>query len=272
MKPEDYFELLASNPRVLLALSLSAPAESYSLIRKQKLELEIGDGEITIRSPSRETRFQRNTWLVCNKGSICLAILLHRLWRSRGGSKSESYLIQSLTSYADELANLIVTYQSKSPLRSTFFPNATFPEPQHLLMSRLEISDGLLNEVDEECLGIFQKLEQEGLAIDPGFTPELMVLVGLVPMQFSVRTPQGEDVIRRISIKAPLWRLEIDRIKRGRKMINDWQFEMRGVNFVRSVIKTLAEQYITSENEARQESKQPYLPAPDNIMLDPSGE
>ena len=39
-------------------------------------------------------------------------------------------------------------------------------------------------------------------------------VVGFLPMQFSVRTERGEAVYKRIRVNAPLWSLEIERVRR----------------------------------------------------------
>jgi hypothetical protein len=59
------------------------------------------------------------------------------------------------------------------------------------LRSALEIDADLINQAEERCSFGFETLERERLIIDPGFlvSPEwLVLLLGLVPMQWSVRT------------------------------------------------------------------------------------
>ena len=127
-----------------------------------------------------------------------------------------------------------------------------------------------MDEIDSRCHEVFDILEGRGLAIDPGFSvsPEIMVLIGLVPMQWSIRTPEGERVYREIRINAPLWGLSIDRVREGRKKWTDWHFNFRGITFVRGLLRQFAENYLASEERIRIRNGQPTLPAPGRVTLD----
>jgi hypothetical protein len=137
------------------------------------------------------------------------------------------------------------------------------------LFASLDIGEDYIRSVEERCREAFRILEDDGLIVDPGFlTPELVLLFGLMPMQWSVRTPQGEKVYRRIRINAPLWTLEIDR-RRDRRAKTDWAFEFRGLAFVRNLMRTAAEQYLAAEDASRREHGRPRLRPPSELVLDP---
>src|SRR5262249_36247426 len=73
----------------------------------------------------------------------------------------------------------------------------------------LDISPGDFEVAQSQTDQALRFLEEEGLAVDPAFTPELMMLAGLVAMHFSVRTPKGERVYRKFTVNAPLWSLDV---------------------------------------------------------------
>ena len=82
----------------------------------------------------------------------------------------------------------------------------------------------------------------------------LMVLAGLVPIRWSVRTPRGEDVYREIKIHAPFWDVRIQKRRQGRKKWSDWDFNIRGLHVVKKVLRLLAEEYLETEEETRVQS------------------
>jgi hypothetical protein len=75
------------------------------------------------------------------------------------------------------------------------------------LARELRLSDSDFERAVERTTEILNYLEQNGLAVDPIGTPELMVLVGFIPMHFSVRTKKGEKLYREFKLNAPYWRL-----------------------------------------------------------------
>jgi hypothetical protein len=110
----------------------------------------------------------------------------------------------------------------------------------------LDISPGDLEAAQSKTEQALSFLEGEGLAVDPAFTPELMVLAGLVPMHFSVRTPKGERVYREIKVNAPLWSLELRGSKNDRPY-TDVEFRFRGIEIVRKAITAMATHYLEAE-------------------------
>ena len=94
-------------------------------------------------------------------------------------------------------------------------------------LSRLDVDPARLSESAERSAAALQDLERAGLVYDPGFVPslDLIVLLGLLPMQFSARTPKGEKVLRKYHVAAPLWTLEVEQHTRAGHPLTDWAFE-----------------------------------------------
>src|SRR6266851_3857291 len=128
-----------------------------------------------------------------------------------------------------ERASIVGEYQT---LRSEFRENVQSPIP------RKRVSENEL-------------LEDEGLTIDPAFTPELMVLAGLIPIYFSVRTPKGERIYREIAINAPMWSLNIAREQENHRPFTNIEFHFRRIEIVRKAITATATQYLESEASLR---------------------
>ena len=99
-------------------------------------------------------------------------------------------------------------------------------------------------------------LEQEGLAIDPAFAPGLMVLTGLIPVHFSIRTPKGQRIYKEICVNAPAWSLKISRGRNDDGPFNDVDFRFRGIEIVKKAITAMATQYLDSEEEGRRRNGQ----------------
>jgi hypothetical protein len=95
--------------------------------------------------------------------------------------------------------------------------------------------------------------------IDPAFTPELVLLAGLSPMQFSVRTPKGERIYQEIKIDAPMWCLNIYRSGTKDKPFTEVEFRFRGIEIVRKTVAAMATQYIEAEEKLRPSEGRPCL-------------
>jgi hypothetical protein len=105
-----------------------------------------------------------------------------------------------------------------------------------------------------------ESLERDGLIIDPAFTPQVMVLLGLVPVHFSVRTPKGQRVYKEVSVRASYWSLDIARGKRANgKTFTDFDFQLRGISVVRKAIEMMARVYLQSEEQNRRDKGLPVL-------------
>lgn len=272
MSPEA-LSILENAPELLLALSLSAPSATGRSPSDRQFTFEFTKEELIVRSPLTQVARAQETHLLCTKKSIATALLLHHVWRQRVRSDDEPTPMSS--DFEQHLTEAVLVHarvlgERSTRRRSLLRQDDLFLDETMPLFARLDIPQSLVSEVDSRCHVIFSLLERKGWAINPGFTvfPELMVLFGLVPMQWSVRTPEGERVYREIRINAPLWSLNIDRIRDGKKKWTDWQFNFRGISFIRGILQRFAEQYLASEEQARRLEGQPTLPAPNAVSLD----
>jgi hypothetical protein len=111
-------------------------------------------------------------------------------------------------------------------------------------------------------------LEREGLAIDPVFAPGLMVLTGLIPVHFSIRTPKGQRIYKEIWVNAPYWSLKISRGRNDDGPFNDVDFRFRGIDIVKNAITAMATQYLESEEDGRLRNGQPVVRRPRAPRLD----
>jgi hypothetical protein len=100
-------------------------------------------------------------------------------------------------------------------------------------------------------------LEHEGLAIDPAFAPGLMVLTGLIPVHFSIRTPKGQRIYKEICVNAPYWSLRVSRGRNEDGPFNDVDFRFRGIDIVKKAITAMATQYLETEEDGRRRNGQP---------------
>src|SRR5439155_26250392 len=110
------------------------------------------------------------------------------------------------------------------------------------LFEYLEVPLLQLDDIDDLTYRVLRYLESEFLVVDPALTGTagLMVLLGLVPVRWSVRTPKGQQVYRQIKIHAVLWSLEITKKKPGEKSGTEWDFRLRSVNVIKRALKSFA--------------------------------
>lgn len=273
MNADELFEVLPERPELLLAVGLSAPYSGGTEQAPQGFSVDFTSADVYIRISRRVVAMAAPTFMLCTKEAICLAILLHALWRERGGPQYEQILANTLLNFSLRLGQSAAQPSTRKSLLHPLLYGDNEPIYSSL-RSELQIGGEFIEKVDTRCWDTFETLERENLAVDPGFllSPELVVLFGLIPMQWSVRTAQGDSVYRRIKINAPFWSLSIDKTSRGDQLKNDWHFEIRGINYVRSLLRTAAEQYLYGEDAARRSSHRPRLRTPQRLHLDRDAE
>jgi hypothetical protein len=264
MTAQEFVRLAFDRPELLLALALSAPNRAPS---ERRVVVEISDAGVLVRDPHRRSgRRGDQALLLGSKETIAAAVLLYTVWAERGGVEYERQLMTRVLEFmsstaeertaASEIGLAALSLSERSSLHRDLFAS-------------LDVGDDYVRRVEARCQESFASLEEDRLIVDPGFliAPELVVLLGLVPMQWSVRTPQGENIYRRIRLDAPLWTLEIEKRKTGRPR-TDWEFHFRGLAFVRNLLRMAAEQYLASEDRSRREQGRPRLRRPTELMLD----
>jgi hypothetical protein len=239
---QDFLLSTAEHPEYFLALAYSVPhiekKDAVSSIR-----LDFTDEEIVARWSRKQSERPRRR-LLTTKDTIASAILLHRLVMERGPD-----FMDTLEGAAREYATYAVReYESdnSNAEENWFFPNKPL-DPFSFLRS-LGIPFQLQEAATQDVIRAAAFLDQEGLAVDPPFTPDLMVLAGLVPMHFSVRTPDGERLFREIKIDAALWSLALSRGRRDGIPYTDVEFRFRGIEVVRNAISAIADQWLATQD------------------------
>lgn len=255
MTPRQLRETFAERPEFLLALMPSTPAPRTAK-PVTSVTIDFSDTEVIARvqHPEEGSRAPR---LLATKQTIFAAVLLHHLIERRGPDFAAS-LVDRAEEFGERAAIRNAEFRPRSA--AGWYPPAQSPDAESsTFFQELDISPGDLEAAQsktEEALGF---LEEEGLAVDPAFTPELMVLAGLVPMHFSVRTPKGERVYREIKVNAPLWSLDITRGSKNGRPYTDVEFRFRGIEIVRKAITAMATHYLESEERVRRGEGQPVL-------------
>ena len=230
--------LYGLNPEELLALCLSAPAEGAG-----------GPAEAARLPPSKRTIYEAT-------------ILLQILKADEGAS------YEPILALAREVGHDFVRMEAdfRRDPASGYIP--MFPGETQLsthFLQRIGRSFGRLPlfEAQEKTDTALHRLEVGGLAFDPAFVPGLVVLAGLVPMQFSIRTPEGERIYKKVTVQAPAWSLCVELGKDGGgKKFTDIDFHFRGVQQVRHIIGVLAASYLVAQEGARRDSGLGAAPTP----------
>jgi hypothetical protein len=248
-------ESFINRPEYLLALMFSAPDEQTKAFPSVTIDFMDSEVRATVQRPCEDSR--RAPRLLATKDTIFAAILLHHLVMERGGDFAES-LVERARRFSRRAVYRRSEYQPRVELGH--YPPEQSPDADtSAFFQQLEIGPGDLEVADAQTRDSLAFLEREGLVIDPAFTPELMVLAGLVPMHFSVRTPKGQKVYREIRVNAPMWSLDITRGNKNDRPFTDVEFRFRGIEIVRKAIIAMATQYLDSEEELRRSKGQPVL-------------
>jgi len=265
MTPSELREMFLDRPEFLLALMLSTPGapveKSVSSISVDFTETEV------IARVQRQSEASHALRLLATKQTIFAAVLLYQLILERGPDFASS-LVDRAERFSERAAHRNTEFQPH--VVSGWYPPAQSPDAESAtFFQELNISPMDLEMAQSKAREAFTFLEEEGLVVDPAFTPELMVLAGLVPMHFSVRTPKGDRVYREIKVNAPLWSLDITRGSKGGQPHTDFEFRFRGIEIVRKAITAMATQYLESEEKIRRGKGQPVLRRKGAPELDP---
>jgi hypothetical protein len=250
--PRKLRDAFLERPERMLALMLSVP-NSRANKSIPSVTIDFTENEVIAR-----VQHSHVLRLFATKQTIFAAILLHHLIHERGPDFADS-LVERAVSLSEAAAHhdaelwLNAANYQYSAARSPNFTDGNFFREFFGTSSKdLEVAQSRT----EDALRF---LEDEGLVIDPAFTPELMVLVGLFPVHFSVRTPKGERIHREIRVNAAMWNLEVTRGSKDGRRYTDIEFRVRGVEIVREAITAMASQYLESEAKIRRRRGQRVL-------------
>ncbi|KAA0141025.1 hypothetical protein FYZ48_07060 [Gimesia chilikensis] len=267
----DFLKLssyVLDDPFLLLALSLSAPAEQSSDLVNQSFNIDLATDGIHLKFPYPKVPLDKTGQLYSSKETIALSFVLLEMWL-RGGKEAESKIERVLRDFAVEVAT------------SANFPEQGILKPDiegqkkgctQYLLKELGAADILLYSMDDRLIHTFRALENNGLVIDPGITGAagIMVLLGLVPVRWCVRTPKGQRVLREVRIRAGLWSLDMQQVRKGKKISTDWDLNIRGVDFTKKVLTMFCKEYLATEVRERDRLGLPNIEQPSRINIDHS--
>jgi hypothetical protein len=255
MTPRQLRETFAERPELLLALMLSTP-ELRTAKAVTSVTVDFTESEVIARVQHPEEA-RRSPRLLPTKQTIFAAILLYHLIERRGPDFAAS-LVERAEEFGERAAVRNAEFRPRTA--AGWYPPAQSPDAESsTFFQELDISPADLEAAQSKTEEAVDFLEAEGLAVDPAFTPELMVLAGLVPMHFSVRTPKGERVYREIKINAALWSLDVTRGTKNGRPYTDVDFRLRGIEIVRKAITAMATHYLETEEKVRRNKGQPVL-------------
>lgn len=245
-------EGILSDTDKLIALSLSTPSAEPQHSEPNFL-IEGYDDHTSIRIP--RNRNETSGHILTSKETIAFGLIIFDFWRDSSlknvdqiNNEEEFYqrarrLGRNIASSHQEMSAFLI--RSQEPPSQCEFVSHQWRK----FFGKPDINTGA---IDERAIIALDTLEEDGLVIDPGITETgLVVLAGLVPIRWSVRTPRGEDVYREIKIQAPFWDIRIQKRRRGPKKWSDWDFNIRGLHVVKKVLRLLAEEYLEAEEEIR---------------------
>ena len=246
----------------LLALSLSAPLPTK--IQSPIFTVQFVDDGVDCSIRSKPKGSDRIAKVLASKETIAFAILLNRIYcdiQHKDVSSNEMFhrpahaiLHEALSEVAKEHISTI----RKNKDMYLCVPNNMERKEIYgydlnaaKLLRHFDYTTDVLKEIDERTHKVLASLEDAGLVRDPWTTGTagLMVLVGLVPVRWSVRTPKGQDIYREIKIRAGLWTLDIKKRRKGKKKWSDWDFNLKGFRTVRKLLKGFLEEFIDDDGD-----------------------
>ena len=251
--PMHLGDAFIERPDYLLAFILSTPAE--------RPETDSFVKEVIARV-RRLVRAGDAPRIFATEGTIFSAMLLHHLISERSPEFADSLIVRARR-FSDDAAyrHAYAADRPYSEMETHLFPlmRVVHDLDTAVFFRELDTSPKDLEAAQSKTDDALTFLENAGLVIDPAFTPELVLLAGLSPMQFSVRTPKGERIYQEIKIDGPMWCLNIYRGSTKDKPFTEVEFRFRGLEIVRKAIVAMATQYIESEEKLRRSEGRPCL-------------
>jgi hypothetical protein len=181
------------------------------------------------------------TTVALAKPTLVTAGILVQAYIRTQGEIAATDVSRTIGSLANEMAAL----SAEHPLKSPDFENGLQRFVSSLpRQSNAEPPHETVESVRRECADALLQLEQMGLVEDPPWKTigagALMVLLGVTPVDFSVRTKHGDAVVRRVKVEAPLWAYRALRTEQT----ESWQVNLRAVEFAGESLRIFAERYL----------------------------
>mgnify|MGYP000542093375 CR=1 FL=1 len=255
-------EEVVSDLDLAIALELSAPNSKRRIEGEKQFVVEGYSNETLVRIPRSVEKLDTGRVLV-SKETIALALKIGDLWRRNRGDVEPRHS-QAAVNYGRYMAE--TQFHNRNAF--TRKPEA---EDQGLMMFRefFGVDDSSAEDIDDRTSGALKRLESMGLVVDPAILDDgLIVLVGLVPVSWSVRTKPGEEIAREVRVRAAFWDLEIERrTPKAGKPYKNWAFNLRGMNHVKRIIKAITKEYIKTEDSLRESEGLPTARTPNDVQL-----
>jgi DNA-binding transcriptional LysR family regulator len=266
--PTYFREMAAARPEVLLALTLSSPPSRT--VADGKVTLERSADEVLVRFP-RESR-RSGPRIITTKQTIGIGILLQYLIEKRGEafqSELERVLDDAARGEARDVVAREGVFRRGEGLHEEIFGFDRHSAMSKRIYERLGITTEDLEEAAQRTRAAFIFLEDRRLAVDPFYTPELMVLLGFVPVHFSVRTERGERVYRELKINAPYLtaRASWEKGQSGKQAFK-FEYSIRLVQIVRAALNGLGVTCAEQELVEREAHGRPIVPLEEFPSLD----
>jgi hypothetical protein len=249
------YELAFEGPECLIALMLSCPPEQSGTV--PTVTLEFGNDEVTARV-GRNDSAKPGLTLYATKDTIFSGVLLYNLIMARG-PEFANVVSKRVAEFGDTLARRHADFESRPGSEWQASQSGPASAYSSDLFQELDVSGPDIERAYRMTGAALSYLEDNGLVVDPAFAPGLMVLAGLIPMHFSVRTPKGEKLYKEIHIDAPLWSLDIARGQKKDRPYTDVEFRFRGIGIVRKALTAMATHYLEAEESIRRGRGQPLL-------------
>lgn len=224
----------------------------------------------TPRAPTGRAR------LICSKPSLILGCLLAEGYENSRGDFDERRLVLALDRAAERLA--MRTREDPFRLESEG-PSGLIQDLAHVMMelherARFPIAappPELAFEGARRADAAMKALQKRGLVVDPPWLGAagygaLVLLAGVVPLDICVKTTRGKQLVKEVSLKAPLWEFERQTSDEG----SSWHFKVKLADFVGRSLARLARRYIQYWSK-HGEGKSVGEPAPSGLSLDSDG-
>lgn len=276
-------EWVLKTPFRLLALQMSCPWRSPVDNEENSAAdttVEVYADQITVRIPrSTQQRPVYSSPILASKESFLLGALILREWqevcKGKANPDGAPESVKGLRANCLRLSVDLATMAHGSPTSKDGGGLATNLHMQELALSRLQESLRLSTKSEDDTLHeanlALRDLERAGLLVDPAFAGAegTLIFLGLTPVRFSNRTEYGESIVREIKIQAALWDFayESEKPRRGKRFSRRWSFNVRGVSFVRRLLRDMALQYLSTERDLLQQEDRPVSLPPERLSL-----
>jgi len=232
-------------PEELAVLCLSSDLD-IPIIQDQEAHIRVNKDNVYLTLPILSVD-NESTICMYSKESMVFGCLLAKIYAFSEGQIDRYNFKKALLHYTEDSLN----FTSELPFTFERMKDLKFQidQLQSYIQEMTDIDIGYsANDIIDRCINAMESLHKQELIIDPpwlkkvgGYGLGMVILIGSIPSDFSMRTEKGTEILKAIEIEAPLWNYKhIDDDK-----ILETHFNCKIYDFVAENMANMAQMYLS---------------------------